>query len=210
MSLLRDDGYMVSRNNRRLFSLSTVPGQWNNRVRFATRNFVFGPEGLVEGVIFVASYGYDRIWTGAAESVGTSLQPPSIDELMKRNRKQELRAFEELCTDIYQKRVFSSQRQPRWLLVLVSKADLWWPVRGAVEDYYLPGRPGEFAVLVDDLVDRLGTIAFSSHVLPAAPAALAYEFESSSVTLSVPSTLATDACEASMDCVAETLEALVG
>jgi hypothetical protein len=93
----------------------------------------------LRGVIFVATFGFNRVWSNRADSVANQLQPFDIESLSTHNIKQELDSFRATCEKIEEKRVIAEAGIcPRWLLVLVNKIDLYRDGRVQAEDYYRP------------------------------------------------------------------------
>lgn len=207
MSSTTDDGYMVS-PNRRSLALTTVPGQ-PVRPRYAALEQLFGEETRLHGVIYVASNGYDHVWPGNAELFANNLKSYSsydMDSLRNRNLRYERENFQDICSQILRKRFIAPEEsRPKWLLVLVNKADLYWHDQASVENYYLPGCGSDFDNHAQDLVSRIGSTALQYYILPLSTENSAYEFRSSFGTITTPSTLTTDQKDASIRCVVDSL-----
>lgn len=99
--------------------------------------------------------------------------------LREQLRRSELDRFRELCENYLQPAWRRTQR-PVWLIVAVTKCDLWWDHRDQVRSYYLPGagsHDSDFAAELHDLVhvldqDRLRRLA----VMPVASYPDTYRF----------------------------------
>lgn len=208
-SLATDDGYMIVPNTNRTITLTTIPGQ-TSRSRYYAMEELFGPLRKLEGVVFVASNGYDWIWPQNADLVASNLSKLDIQSLAERNRREEIANFREVCDRIIQKRLMVSNSSPRWLLVAVNKLDLYWDQRDAARDYYRPYSGSAFDAAATELIRRLGTIDFRYHVLPVATVPSNFRFDSSLGRVDQPSKLHDYQCNESMDCLTETLGELCG
>ena len=207
MSASTDDGYMV-RPNKHALALRTIPGQRSSNRREAIAE-IFGAKTIVNGVIFVASFGYDHIWPKFADSAANELKQFDIASLRARNLRKELDSFAEICNAIADKQFAAPfEWLPKWLLVTVNKLDLFWPDLSSAKEYYLPGCGSEFDDLAQKLMARVGTNSLQYHVTPMASAPLGYEFRTSRGVLTESSQLDSNSCNASTFCLIENLEEL--
>ena len=171
----------------------------------------FGARTRLEGVIFVASNGYDHTWPQYTNEVASGLPRFEFEALRKRNLSKELFSFSDTCEHIRQKRVMApAESLPRWLLVLVNKLDLYWDERDQARDYYMRSSASPFGEIADDLLRRLGTMNFSYHVLPVAAGPLNFTFDSDQGELSASSKLSPQQCDKSLAILAETIGELSG
>ena len=157
----------------------------------------------------MASFGFDEIWSSDLDDVASELTPYNLGSLRTRNIRRELDSFTELCNQIDNKSLLCGpERWPKWMLVVVAKADLYWPDRNAVFDYYKPHSPtSPFAERIDDLQQKLGRNRMNYKVVPAAFTSREYRFAANAGTLRSPSFLIQDQCSTS---VAELVNALEG
>lgn len=211
MSVTTDDGYMISRNRRSL-ALITVPGQ-NSAPRHASLEILFNSRARVSGVIFVASAGYDHIWHDMADIVAEDLRNNwtyDMNGLRERNLQHERDGFREICERVATKFEYSASPtlRPKWLLVLVNKADLYFPDRSSVESYYLPGCGSLFDKHRAELFARIGNTGLRYYVLPLVSEISPYRFQPSSGALSHPSHLAAVNRNASLKILADNMEEL--
>lgn len=204
MSVTTDDGYMVS-PHRRAATLTTIPGQ-PSRERASAMNQLFGPQTRLDGVIFVASYGYSEIWQRNIDVVANNLSPYDIRSLLEWNRRQEVDNFSEVCNRIVDKHELTDGNGgPRWLLVLANKADLYWPTIAAAESYYRRGSSTDFDQHAQRMLSQLGSLAIDYRVLPVATQALDFRFGSSRGLITAQTQLTNDQCDASLLCLVETI-----
>jgi hypothetical protein len=208
ISLTTDDGYMLIRRKHAL-ALTTVPGQLS-RSRYVTLEILFGPSTVLRGVIFVASNGFDHIWPRNADLVANSLAAYDLQTLRKRNLREELSNFRDICDKVIQKHLTAPQFAPQWLLVAVNKADLYWDQLDSSERYYLPGSGGDFDLVAQGLINRVGNLSLDYRVLPLATESSEYALRSVRGTIHAQSQLTQQQCDASVKCVIETLEELCG
>ncbi|MEW2117728.1 ATP-binding cassette domain-containing protein [Streptomyces sp. NPDC005474] len=202
MSVSTDDGYLV-RRNRQAHSIITIPGQFS-KTRFFDTDDLFGSETRIEGIIFVASYGYDRVWANQ-DVVASWLESYDLETLRQRQMRNELDKFSDLCRLILQKRDLAlPDSQPKWLLVVVNKLDLFWGSSEDARKYYQVGNDGDFGARAATLMQQLGT-AMNFQILPVAALPGDYAFNSSRGSLTQTSFLNSDRCNTSVSCLVETL-----
>ncbi|WP_433325978.1 hypothetical protein [Spirillospora sp. CA-294931] len=137
------------------------PGQFSNQRRFALDAMMEENRRYPAGVIHAVSWGFNTVWPdelqGAADGIRTEGDPINLATVTKRNRREELKNFEDICERL--KKAWNGRRDV-WLIIAVAKCDLYWPQLDEVRDYYIPGSPGgdsDFAYLLRELVDRVGT-----------------------------------------------------
>jgi hypothetical protein len=193
-------------------ALTTIPGQIGSGRGQAERYFFENSETRLRGVIFVASFGYDHIWSSKVESAASQTRPYTLSRLRDHNSLQELTRFEETCALITQKWRSSDEdnNHPRWLLVLANKADLWWQEIGVAQQNYELGANSDFGERARALKADLEGGDFDYYVLPIALKPAEYVFSAAQGMLKAPSILTAAQCDASLSVVAEVLEELCG
>ena len=205
-----DDGYVITRKRNRKIALTTIPGQ-ESRSRFYAMEELFGERTRVDGVIFVASNGFDHTWPKHANEVASSLPTFGFNTLLERNRKKELFSFRDVCDHVIQKKVMAPEEfMPRWLLVAVNKLDLYWNEQSRAREYYMRTAESDFAEIADDLLRRVGSMSLDYHVLPVAAGALNFSFDSDQGQLSAISKLSATQCDTSLAILTETVGELSG
>jgi hypothetical protein len=205
-----DEGYYFRKKGHSALALTTIPGQISDKRTQLNDKFFSGP-GKLNGVVFVAAYGYNFIWPGKVESVATSLNPFSLNKLRDRNSIEELQTFDETCKFIAEKWSKSSEEnRPKWLLVLANKVDLYWSDVGDAYGYYRLGA-SDFGRSAEILTSKLSGSGFRYHVLPTAFQPRDYEFDSTILgNLKTASSLSREQCEASVNVLVDALEDLSG
>ncbi|WP_158680869.1 hypothetical protein [Micropruina glycogenica] len=207
MSTLEDDGYLVKRPSRRKLALTTVPGQ-DGRVRHALLEELFGSQTILDGVIHVVANGFDHIWPVTADAVAAGVTPFDRPTLIARNRAQEVRAFDDICSRIQGKHYMTPNAAPKWLLVIVNKVDLYWSeIEAARNRYYIHG-DSDFSSIARELLQRVGTNRLQYRMLPVSTGAADYLFDSARGRINASSELNTAQAGASIEALMETLEEL--
>jgi hypothetical protein len=161
MSTRVDQGYFrgVGQKTKAALAITTIPGQVSEERR-ADVERRFSGDTLLNGVIFVAAFGFDQIWPRDADGVASELDPPTIEQLSHRNIGRELESFKETCERIRDKYLGGGHTMtPRWLLVVVNKADLYWPGRDQASAYYRPGTGSPFDLVAHKLKTEVGELA---------------------------------------------------
>ncbi|MFE1171130.1 hypothetical protein [Streptomyces sp. NPDC058773] len=159
-------------------SVMVVPGQESVQRERALNRTLSGRTSP-QGIIHVVCWGYNKMWDrrgqqamerGVRDSAGT-LSP---DALRAWHLEKELTDFEDLCDRITQTR--AAERSLRWLLVAVTKSDLYWDGIDEARDYYIPGgsavpSAGEsgFCTALRDLADhndlRIAVVPMSAQLI---------------------------------------------
>lgn len=128
---------------RRRSSVTVIPGQidWEDQEQLFNQAFRTG-DGPT-GVIHVVSWGYDWVWGSserrviAQQMLGTGKKRLNLAALRRQNLSEELRYFNTICEML--KTAWAPPRRPgAWMIVAVTKCDLYWPRLEAARRYYLP------------------------------------------------------------------------
>jgi hypothetical protein len=173
-----DEGYaFIPGRGRNTLTLTTIPGQISEE-RFRDMRWFFGESSMLEGVIFVATFGFDSIWPDEAEAVASAVSPLDIDTLSQRNVAVELDSFRETCSKLSEKQILTTAaRGPRWLLVLANKVDLYWDAIESARQYYAPGSGSIFDQTAQALVRQVRPFGpFRYDVLPVCLESTDYNF----------------------------------
>ncbi|WP_327415341.1 hypothetical protein [Streptomyces sp. NBC_01233] len=148
-------------------SALVVPGQVAQE-RDRAMNRILSEHTSPKGIVHVVCWGHNKVWNRSNQNVleraardsSGALTPESIRAW---HLEKELADFEQLCDRINETR--AAERSLRWLVVAVSKADLYWDRIEEVRDYYIPGSDastqppaGEsgFCTALRDLADQTG------------------------------------------------------
>ncbi|SEF16498.1 hypothetical protein [Jiangella alba] len=135
--------------------VTVIPGQ-DSLERDEAMDDTMRGDASPHGLVYVACWGHNRIWqrtdqreVAARLTTGTRHVDP--DEVRAWHLDKELLDFRTLVRDLIDQQVAT---RLRWLIVVVSKADLYWNRIDEARDYYLPrpgGRQSPFGELLRDL-----------------------------------------------------------
>lgn len=179
------------------------------------------PDRLISGVIFVASFGFEHVWRSEADAVAPLLPTLDIEALSQRAVRRELAAFVETC-DLIRDRIEVDQRTaPRWLLVLASKADLYWDAINTARGYYTGYEPDDLgapAATSSGFVEELAALRsdignifpFEQHVLPVVCDLKPFEFRSHRGEVLVEPQLGSPQARASLELIVDAIGELNG
>jgi len=149
--------------NKRL-QLFVVPGQ-ESRERIDSLRRLFASDEPVVGIIHVVPNGFVTLRGQQARNVLINdYGITNIDKLRAHFIKQELADLDETCTQI--RSSISLHGRPNWMLVTVSKIDLYPDELEAAEAYYSPHAQSPFTDKLTELRRRVGTDSFRWDVLP--------------------------------------------
>lgn len=112
--------------------VSVVPGQGVQQKDIWLRK-VFGSDGKLNGVIFVASWGY-RLPRNEALAKQYQEEGISLTELRTRMLISEAREFRDVCIKL--RELYQENKRSVWIIVAVAKADLFFSDLGLAEEFY--------------------------------------------------------------------------
>jgi hypothetical protein len=212
-SVVADAGYARTTQRRLAWAVRTIPGAAStNRDSLTDRLFDSGRTRLY-GLVHVVSYGYNTVWDGEL-TLESQLRSKGLAELRSYQRKRELADFEELADliTLKTKRARADQHLwPRWLLIVVNKADLFWSDISQAGEYYLPGSNSAFDYCRRQLAEHFGGIFdFKCETLPVALSAAPFRFTARQMDLTVESQLSSEQMAISVELLRARLEALSG
>jgi hypothetical protein len=211
LSKVPDQGYYFREKKRSTLALTTIPGQLSDVQTILSDTFFLKPSTKVNGIVFVACYGYHFIWPEQVEAVTSILPSFSLHGLRDRNSLEELATFNLTCDFIRRKWSTSPEaNRPKWLLVLCNKVDLYKNEADDANDYYKLGFGSDFGHLAGTLTAKLAGGGFRYHVLPTALRPRDYLFDSPRGNLKMTSGLKQPQCDASLKLLVDTLEELCG
>ena len=120
-------------------NLWVIPGQPSGERRDAEET-AFGPNSNTTGVIYVACWGRNKIWQQGRKDVikdqirASGLEPDQ-ENVFRLEKDEELENFQRICTRL---KDAWRNRSDVWLIVAVTKCDLFWKDLSDVRDYYVP------------------------------------------------------------------------
>lgn len=143
-------------------AIVVAPGQGGPQVdSFAD---IFHEKKAVDGVVFVAGSGLVSLRREDAIQQNISTGFDTIEKWKARNIQAELSYLKDVAAHI---RVSNKKsRNPKWMLVAATKADLLFDNLQDVEKYYSPHGDSEFSKTLNDLVAVLGTDNFEWDAMP--------------------------------------------
>jgi hypothetical protein len=175
---------IVAPSGRARSYIAVVPGQRSAERDRALEN-VFGspggPQSKLRGVIHVVCWGYQQIWSASDRyllSRELKARGADLERIRLVNHQSELRDFDEVCQLLED--TWSSSEPGVWLIVAVTKADLYWSELDAVKREYVPttsglGRP--FAQRLRSLADQVGHSRLKVAVTPVSSLSSPYHFD---------------------------------
>jgi hypothetical protein len=144
----------VSAKGKRI-AFRTVPGDSASPRRESIDSLFLGKKP-VDGVIHVVANGFVEVRKPVAQTA--LVRDFGLDTLQKFRQfhlSEELKDLHETCELIRQS--FKKHRKPSWLLVAVTKADLFYGHIAAAEEYYSPEGGGDFSQRIKLLQSQVGS-----------------------------------------------------
>jgi hypothetical protein len=124
--------------------LEIFPGQQRHRPAIweSVRSEIAG--GNYRGIILTSAYGYHSFWQISYKQhvLFQGSKERFLVDFLAAGRKEELRVFE------YLRPALESISGRLWILVVVTKEDLWWPDRANVRNHY-EGTDGPWQAILD-------------------------------------------------------------
>jgi GTPase Era involved in 16S rRNA processing len=140
-----------------------IPGQ-ETKIHHEGINEAFNEHKDLEGVIFVADWGFTGLRSPSQTRAMIEEGKDTIEKLRAFNLEQELLYFQRVCNKI--KEAFANGRQIKWLLIAVNKADLFVDSIEEAQHYYSTESP--FVKILTDLLLQVGKQNLKCAVMPIA------------------------------------------
>ena len=166
-----------------------LPGQDSDE-RSAALERLFGNRNYPTGVIHATCWGYSTAWDPAdcrtvVDEITAEGKQVQIEEIQRWNLREELVDFRDTCGRL---KGSWERRSKVWLVIAVTKCDLFWPDIGTARDYYIPGRPtspspgeppreSDFCQALRGLVEYVGTGNLRVAVIPVSCYPQEYKFD---------------------------------
>lgn len=157
----KESGKLVKAGQR--IAVSVVPGQ-HSAPRHEAVDDLFGGKHSVDGVVHVTCFGYVDLRERVAKDTIISQGLTSIPLYREQMMKDELTDLEHTCEDI--RRSIRRNGRPKWMIVAVTKADLFSNNLEEAEQYYSPHGKGPFVDRLNLLQRQVGTDRFRWTALP--------------------------------------------
>ena len=146
-------------------NLRVVPGQ-DAPERADALAAILGGKRPVEGLVHVVSFGLPTSRSSMAGPIGAEVTGGDVEEYRASMLQVELEEFRQISELI--RAANRRSRRPRFVIVAVSKLDLWLDRISDVKEHYAPERGGRFAKLVRELRAASGSDNLAVEVVPVA------------------------------------------
>ncbi len=145
--------------------IRVIPGQ-DLTQRYKGINEAFNKHQQLEGVIYVADWGYTDVWDTSQKEQFIEKGIDSVEKLRAYNLADELEDFKFICKKIQE--AFAIGKAPKWLLIVVNKADLFFDKNelDAAQAYYHPKGDSEFSKITQQLIEQVGEQRLKCACLP--------------------------------------------
>ncbi|REJ80020.1 MAG: hypothetical protein DWQ34_09140 [Planctomycetota bacterium] len=133
-----------------------LPGQQHRRADSWPELLRDVQDGRFRGAILFSAFGHHAL--GDVSYKDSALyaehgrkKPAFLRAFLQKCRDDELRVLSDLATHL------KLCSRPVWMLSVVTKQDLWWNVRSAVEDHY---QSGPYSAIIDEVRNHRGAKSF--------------------------------------------------
>ncbi|MFI5802630.1 hypothetical protein [Streptomyces sp. NPDC051561] len=179
----REEGHRTFLLGARKVRISgvVVPGQESIQ-RERAMNLILSEKTSAQGLIHVVCWGHNKVWDRTGQrALERNVRAPdgtiSPDRTREWHLEKELADFEKLCDRIME--TGAATRSLRWVIVAVTKTDLFWDRIDEARDYYIPGSglsrqyqsaESGFCAMLRDLIDhndrlRVAVLPMSSQLI---------------------------------------------
>ena len=153
----------VRKANRKM-AISVLPGQTDSP-RLQAINEIFLDKNIVDGVIHVVCNGFVDVRNPTAKEFLIKDQNlKTIEEFRQIQLREELRDLDETCKILRQS--IQKHQKPKWLLIAVTKIDLFYDKLDIVRAYYSPSGSSRFTERLKLLETQVGTDNFRWETVP--------------------------------------------
>ncbi|BCK66499.1 hypothetical protein Srufu_004520 [Streptomyces libani subsp. rufus] len=166
-----------SGSRRAQASVVVIPGQASEE-RERALAATMGGTASPHGIIHVVCWGHNRTWQRREQrAIEETLRAehPEFDKESVRDwhLRKEVEDFRDLCERIIDQR---AAKRLRWMLIAVSKCDLYWDRIDEARDHYIPGVPGHESEFHTPLRDLVGETSIELAVLPMSSRLIRHQF----------------------------------
>jgi hypothetical protein len=146
-------------------ALCVVPGQDSPPKQEAIDN-LFREKAVVDGIIYVVANGLPQLRNPVArKKLIKDNKITTVAKFQKHHKVLELDELRAVCERI-QLSLRGATRKPKWMMVAVTKTDLYQSQLGDVCEYYSPEGESPFADYMRGFMSRVGTDNFSWQMAP--------------------------------------------
>jgi hypothetical protein len=165
--------------------VSVVPGQ-DNAERARVLDYALNQSDSLEGIIHVVDWGYTTLRDDSVRKSMVDVRKiDTVDKFREHNLQRELREFEELLGNV--KQSIRNGRGPKWIVIAVSKIDLYESTLDDAQQYYHPGCGGPFSRLVESFYSAVGKDNIQVVCTPVCAQPEAFEWNGHKVTSQIDS-----------------------
>ena len=130
---------VLTGNGRTRANLWVIPGQSSDNRREA-EDAAFGPYSNTTGLIHAVCWGRNEIWQqGGKDTIKDRIRgagsEPDQKKVFEIGKDEELKNFQRICTTL---KDAWGNRSDVWLIIAVTKCDLFWNDLSVARDYYVP------------------------------------------------------------------------
>lgn len=145
-------------------SLSVIPGDNSSPRREALLD-LFSPDDPVHGVIHVVADGFTELRGEYSPDVVAEVgRLDTVEKFRKHQKRLELEDLNETCEAI--RAAIRRSKEPSWMIVAVTKIDLYYSEMAEARDYYAPKSKGPFAKRLRQLQGQVGSDNFRWTAVP--------------------------------------------
>jgi hypothetical protein len=143
--------------------IRVIPGQDGVERRRGLEE-AFSTHNDLEGVIYVTDWGFTEYRDENTKQLLLDKGVATIETLRKYNLDRDIGYFRDVCELI--KTSVANGRGPRWVVIAVSKADLFYDELNDARKYYLSSQCGGFVEELHSLERCVGTLHLPCKVVP--------------------------------------------
>lgn len=143
--------------------VSVIPGQ-QTAERERALDLALGSDNLLNGVIHVVDWGFTSIRDEIIKKTMVSDGLDTIDKVRKHNLDLELKEFHQTLERI--KTSICNQRGPKWLVIALTKIDLYESSIDEAKQYYHPECCSPFAKALNDFYQIVGKNNIKVIIMP--------------------------------------------
>lgn len=143
--------------------LTVIPGQ-EQHPRFEVLDELFEGKKPVDGIIHVVSNGFIELRSEAAQQVAIEKGIDTTDNFRALMLADELKDLHSTCEIV--RRATRKHQKPGWMLIAVTKVDLYYNSIEHAAKYYSPSGDSDFVCRIKQLQDQVGTDNFRWDALP--------------------------------------------
>ena len=155
-------GEVLTRGSR--MGIYVVPGQ-PSRPRRETLDDLFGGKRKIHGVVHGVANGFITLRCQVAmAALKRDAHITTLEQYTQYQKRNELDDLGETCDKI--RNALGKVRQPSWMIVAVTKIDLFYDEIAEVQRYYSPEGDSEFITRMRTLEKQVGTDNFRWEAVP--------------------------------------------